>query len=121
MATIEYEWRLLADFIQAEGQWRPDSIFFVVGDHQPRLDCGFSEITYHTPVHVLSKDAGFVERFGDVGFSQGLFTEPGARAPLNHEGLFSLIVIKLGEHHGRAGGSSGQYFPEGITLGGLMR
>jgi hypothetical protein len=113
LATIEYEWRILADFIEAEGEKSPDAIFIVVGDHQPRLDCESSAITFHTPVHVLSKDAAFVERFSDVGFSPGLFAEPAPRAPLFHEGLFSLIVTQLAER--------GTYFPNGIGLGGLMR
>jgi hypothetical protein len=122
LATIEYEWRLMADFIQAEGEKRPDAIFILVGDHQPRLDCESSPVTFNTPVHVVSKDAVFVDRFSDRGFSPGLFAEPGARTPLFHEGLFSLIVTELAEHNSDAEGSfRGAYFPNGIGLAGLMR
>jgi hypothetical protein len=122
LATIEYEWRLLADFIEAEGEKSPDAIFIVLGDHQPRLDCESSPTTFHTPVHVVSKDAAFVARFSDVGFSRGLFAEPGARLPLLHEGLFSLFVTQLAEHNAFDDGSSGcTYYPSGIGLAGLMR
>jgi hypothetical protein len=109
--TVEYEWRALADFIEARKA--EDALIIVLGDHQPRLECPGQSITYHTPIHVLSRDAALVDRFADVGLEPGLYAEPGRHAPLKHEGLFSLIVTQLT--------SKGTYLPDGIGLSGLRR
>jgi hypothetical protein len=112
--TVEYEWRALADFIEARRE--EDALLVLVGDHQPRLSCGPGPLNYDTVVHVLSRDQGLVDRFADVGLTPGLFAEPGQRPPLKHEGLFSLLVAKL-----TGAPAATTYAPAGIHPSGLRR
>lgn len=119
--TVVYEWRALADFIESEAS--KDAIFFVVGDHQPLLERTMDDVdelarlqTLNTPVHVLSRDTAFVERFDKWGFAPGLFAEAGTGG-LMHEGLFSLFVSELVAHLGPPGETRfTRYEPEGSSL-----
>lgn len=125
--AVVYDWRALADFIEAEAT--DDAVFFIVGDHQPLLerttsdrilsdiDAASTRQTMLTPVHVLSRDAAFVRRFEAYGFVDGLFVEA-VPAPLRHEGLFSLFATELVSHHGEAADGV-RYFPRGLGLAGL--
>ncbi len=119
LKSVEYEWRALAEFLEADRS--QDAVIVVLGDHQPRLESNSpGEVTFHTPVHILSKDGAFVESFADIGFQQGLYAEPGRGQTLNHEGLFSLLVTKLGAAYGTPETRwLATYFPEGISLRGL--
>lgn len=118
--TVEYEWRVLAELIEREAS--DDAIFFVMGDHQPRLSCPSVEKSFETPVHIISRDSSFLERFDAVGFTPGFFATPQQHPVLRHEGLFSLWVSKLLEHSGEAPSVAAQlYQPQGIGLPGLLR
>jgi hypothetical protein len=108
---IEYEWRALADFIDAR---KEDALFVIVGDHQPLLACGDAPVTFNTPLHVLSRDRALIDRFAEVGLQPGLWSEPGQRPPLRHEGLYSLLVSRLA-------GQGAPYYPTGIALSSLRR
>jgi hypothetical protein len=111
LTTIEYEWRVLADFIDARA--KEDALIIVVGDHQPRLDCPGGQIDFNTPIHVISRDPKLVDLFADVGLTPGLYAEPAQHPALKHEGLFSLLASKLAP--------SLPYFPTGISQSGLRR
>jgi hypothetical protein len=117
--SVEYEWRALADFLEADRS--RDAVIVVLGDHQPRLESNApGDVTFHTPVHILSKDGGFVESFAELGLQPGLHAEPGRSPPLNHEALFSLLVTKLAAAYGTPETKQfARYFPEGISLRGL--
>lgn len=121
MRSIVYEWRALADFIEAESS--DDAIFFIVGDHQPLLERTMDDVaelarlqSLNTPVHVISRDAAFVERFAARGFVEGLYAKAGP-AELMHEGLFSLFVREFVARHGEVGQTFfTPYFPQGSSL-----
>ena len=117
--TIEYEWRALADFLDARKN--EDALILIVGDHQPLLQCPGVPMSMNTPIHVLSRDPRLVELFADQGLSPGLYTEPGKIAPLKHEGLYSLIVSKLTSLDRPPGAVAPAYFPSGIPQSGLRR
>lgn len=129
--AVEYEWRVLADFIEQEAAG--DAIFVVVGDHQPliertafeRFDVDAADSarvqSFNTLVHVLSRDEAFVNRFEQHGFTPGLFPESGTGG-LRHEGLFSLLVTELVAHMGETGASAHvRYWPDGATPGAFVR
>ena len=117
LATIEYEWRVLADFIEARRD--EDALLIVIGDHQPtRIECADVPVNFDTPIHVISRDRLLVDSFAEVGLTAGLFAEPGRSPPLRHEGLFSLLVAKLTAQTGPA---PVEYLPTGIPLNGLHR
>lgn len=117
--SIEYEWRVLLDLLEADRS--RELVVIVMGDHQPRLESNPpGELTFNAPVHVLSKDPAFVERFAQLGFQPGLYAEPGRAPPLLHEGLFSLWVTQLAGSYGTNETKRfAEYFPEGIGLAGL--
>jgi len=118
--SIEYEWRLLLDVLEAD-QSR-EIVVVIVGDHQPRLESDApGAVTMHSPVHVLSRDAAFVERFAEQGFEPGLYVKPGSHPALSHAGLFSLLVSKLAAAYGAAGSREATYYPRGIRLSTLSR
>jgi hypothetical protein len=112
LADVAYEWRVLAGFIEAHRD--EDALFVVLGDHQPLLHCGDEADTFETPLHLIARDATLVDRFADVGLVPGLYAPPGARPPLRHEGLYSLLIAKLAE-------CSDCYVPEGIAPSALRR
>ncbi len=118
--TLEYEWRGLADLI--ESQRGEDTVFIVLGDHQPKLPCnGGKPMSFNTPLHIISRDPALLERFSAAGFSDGLLVSPGARAPLAHEGLFSLFVVTFAAAWGDASHTPLERMPEGISLSTLYR
>lgn len=117
--SIEYEWRVLTDFLEADPA--EDLVVVVLGDHQPRLESNPpGEVTFNAPLHVLSRDPALIERFVAAGFQRGLFAEPGRGPALKHEGLFSLFVSKLSEAYGTPETRRfARYYPDGISLAGL--
>lgn len=121
LKSVEYDWRAFTEFLEAERS--PEIVVLLLGDHQPRLESNApGEVTFHTPVHVISRDAAFVEQFAKLGFQRGLFAEPGRAPPLLHEALFSLLVSELADAYGTPETKGlATYFPEGITLRGLTR
>ena len=73
-----------------------------------------------TPVHVISRNRAFVERFAAYGFTPGIFAEPGT-GNLKHEGLQSLFIHELvGEYGGADEQRFTKYYPDGLGLGGLV-
>ena len=120
--SVAYEWRLLTEWLESEAS--KDAVVLILGDHQPRLedDADLSGVgkTFHTPVHVLSRTAAFVDAFSDVGFDPGLYATPKPLAALRHEGLFSLLVSRLTAAYGKSSPLV-RYLPKGIGLAGLSR
>jgi hypothetical protein len=124
--SIEYQWRTLLEFI--EGEPSDDAVFILVGDHQPMLDgttvqeraVAQQKQSAMTPVHVISRNRAFVERFAAYGFTPGIFAEPGTGG-LKHEGLQSLFIHEIvGEYGGPDEQRFTQYYPQGLGLGGLV-
>jgi hypothetical protein len=117
--SIAYEFRLLTEWLESEvGR---DSVILIVGDHQPRLESDHpGPITLDTPVHVLSRDAAFVDGFAARGFQVGMYADPTSAPPLRHDALFSLMISALAARYGSADASShAHYYPNGIPLAGL--
>jgi phosphoglycerol transferase MdoB-like AlkP superfamily enzyme len=112
MNAIEYQLRFLTDFILKNG--RDNAVYVLIGDHQPqqvsRHDDGFE-----TPVHIISRDAGFVESFRDYGFVDGLIVDD-IVATIRHEGFYSLFIRTLLASYGQSGGVLPDYLPNGIVL-----
>jgi hypothetical protein len=119
--TLEYEWRCLAEEIDREGG--DDTLFVIMGDHQPKLPANDGvEITWRTPVHVISKDKALVDAFAGRGFAPGLFVIPApAQTTLQHEGIFSLLVSQLAAQLGDEAHTSLRYAPSGISLASIYQ
>ncbi|MBX7114310.1 MAG: CDP-alcohol phosphatidyltransferase family protein [Myxococcaceae bacterium] len=118
--TVQYEWRVLLEMIEREAS--DDAIFFILGDHQPRLSCAPATKSFETPVHVISKSEPFLQRFDALGFAPGLYAKPAQNTPLLHEGFFSMVVSKMTEQYGEMPAQAPSlYFPNGIGHAGLLR
>jgi hypothetical protein len=114
---IEYDWRVLTGYLQAEAP--PNSLVVVVGDHQPP---GIDNASSATPVHVLSRDGSLVRRFESYGFSEGL-RPPAAADTLHHAGLYSMLTRVLTAHSAADTDSSSAlppYHPQGIEHTALL-
>ncbi len=123
--SVEYQWRTLLEFI--EGEAGDDAVFILIGDHQPLLEGTMEQErefakqqSSFTPVHVISRNHEFVERFAAYGFTPGIFAEPGT-GNLKHEGLQSLFIHEIvGEYGGPGEQRFTQYYPQGLGLGALV-
>ncbi|MDX2286424.1 MAG: sulfatase-like hydrolase/transferase [Bacteroidia bacterium] len=111
LRTIEYELRMFVDFVL--NTQNPNSVFLIMGDHQP------PEITYYggdgleTPVHLISRDTALIGSLLPYGFRRGLEADTTLPAPLKHEGLYSLMMRELLRQYG-AEDRLPTYLPDGI-------
>lgn len=113
--AVEYEWRALLEFIESEPT--DDAVFIIVGDHQPFLGPWQTPDSWLTPVHVVTRHVPTLEAFDAASFRPHLFP-PREELSLNHEGLLSLIISRLGLADGQPGAGADS-LPRGISLGGL--
>lgn len=109
--AVEYQLRFLADFILASGS--DDAIFVLVGDHQPQQVSRRAD-GFETPLHVISRDAGFVQSLRAYGFDDGLLAQDMA-VDLRHEGFYSLFVRTLLASYGQGDRVLPDYLPYGIV------
>ncbi len=110
--SINYELRFLTDYILKASD--DDSIFIIIGDHQPQQVSRRSD-SFDTPVHILSRDGAFVEALLDYGFAPGLAVEE-VTANLKHEGFYSMFVRVLLAQYGQGIRALPDYLPGGITV-----
>jgi hypothetical protein len=113
--TIRYQMEMLSDFIRNEEA--EDSIFILVGDHQPP-QVSRREDGWDTPIHIVSRDPEFVASFMDYGFEPGLKVE-NSEPVMRHEGLYSLLVRILLKHHGAEDVTLPAYLPNGLPFDAL--
>jgi hypothetical protein len=96
LAAIEYELRMLVDFILETGD--EDTIFLLVGDHQPPQVSRRAD-GWETPVHIIAKDQELLAAFDAAGFLRGLQVDA-APAELHHEAMYPLLMRVLFERYG---------------------
>lgn len=85
---VEYTYRWLGGFLrQAEPR---ETLFVLVGDHQPTANISGEGARWDVPVHIVSRDPTLLKGFVDQGFRPGL--DP-ARQPLG--GLHDLTAMLL--------------------------
>jgi len=109
--AVEYQLRFLTDFILDTG--RDDAIYVLVGDHQPQQVSRPAD-GFETPLHVISRDARFVESLQAYGFDDGLIARDVA-ADLRHEGFYSLFVRALLASYGQGDRVLPDYLPYGVV------
>jgi hypothetical protein len=110
--SIRYELKVLSDFIRSDAA--ENSIFVLVGDHQPP-QVSRRDDSSDTPIHIISRDADFIESFLEYGFNAGMdvsVVEPVMR----HEGLYSLLVRQLLQQYGKEGVDLPNYLPNGVSF-----
>jgi hypothetical protein len=109
--AVEYQLQMLTQFILDVGD--ENSIFVLIGDHQPpavsRRADGWS-----TPIHIISRDARFVDAFAEYGFTPGLEVSD-LEPSLRHEGFYSLFMRELLGRYAAGAIAEPAYLPEGIV------
>jgi hypothetical protein len=111
LAAIEYELRMLTDFILQTGD--EDAIFILVGDHQPPQVSRRAD-GWETPVHIIAKDPALLADFGEYGFVPGLQVDL-AQGELHHEGMYSLLMRVLLGRYGSSQVAGPGYWPDGAN------
>ncbi len=110
--AIEYELRFLTDFmIEHEDE---DAIFVLIGDHQPPRVSRRSD-GWDTPIHIISRDADFVDSFDEYGFVPGLQVQE-VVPTMRHEGFYTMFLRQLLSNYGETPSDLPPYFPQGIVL-----
>jgi hypothetical protein len=67
---VEYTYRALGGFLrQAEQR---DTVFILVGDHQPTANISGEGASWDVPVHIVARDPELLKRFAEQGFRPGL-------------------------------------------------
>ncbi len=112
LTAIHYELTMLVEFITTTAD--EDDIFVIIGDHQPARVATYAD-GWDTPIHIISKDAAFVEAFSDYGFEPGLETGDDVQT-MRHEGIYSLLMHNLLQAYGLDGQQLPAYMPEGLPL-----
>ena len=85
---VDYTYRWIGGYLR---QPRPrDTVYVLVGDHQPTANVSGEGASWDVPVHVISSDPQLLQRFVEQGFVAGL--EP-PRAPLG--GMHELTGMLL--------------------------
>lgn len=111
LSAIEYELRMLVDFILTTGD--EDSIFILVGDHQPPQVSRRAD-GWETPVHIVAKDPALLAAFGEYGWVDGLQVDVDRQA-MHHEGMYSLLMRVLYATYGNRHLAGPGYLPDGAN------
>ena len=109
--AVEYQLRFLTDFILDAGS--DDAIYVLIGDHQPQQVSRRAD-GFETPLHVISRDARFVESLQAYGFDEGLLARD-MTVDLRHEGFYSLFVRALLASYGQGDRVLPDYLPYGVV------
>jgi hypothetical protein len=113
--SIRYQLEMLSDFIRKEEA--EDSIFVLIGDHQPP-QVSRREDGWDVPIHIVSRDPELIASFMDYGFEPGLCVE-NSEPVMRHEGLYSLLVRLILQRFGAEGTELPAYLPDGLSFDAL--
>ena len=92
LGTVNYVYRWLGGYF---GLAEPrESVYVLVGDHQPTANITGERVPWDVPVHIISRDRALLERFKAQGFSDGLWPDRKVLGGLHH--LTSLLLSGFG-------------------------
>lgn len=74
--TIDYSLETLGSYMARFGK---DTVFVILGDHQPAAIVTGAGASRSVPLHVVSADAGLIDSFRRAGFSSGMVPKPETR------------------------------------------
>jgi hypothetical protein len=92
VASVNYVYRWLHGYFE-----RPEAretVYVLVGDHQPTANITGEGVPWDVPVHIISRDRALLERFKAQGFSDGLWPDRRVLGELHH--LTSLLLTGFG-------------------------
>jgi hypothetical protein len=85
VTSIIYEIRVLKNFI--ERFIKDDTLMIIMGDHQPNVQITGPASSWSVPVHVISRNKGFLDPFESRGYTPGLIP----RQPPPHPGMETVL------------------------------
>ncbi len=116
--AIKYQISFLSDFIK--NKLNDDSIVILIGDHQPPLITN-AKSGYETPVHIISKDAEFLETLNEYHFEDGLQVEEREKNNVTHPGMYYILLRSLIKRFGKKNADLIPYLKNGILLNQLNK
>lgn len=111
--AVKYQFEMIDAFLRNEAD--SNSVFVLIGDHQPP-ELGMDwRYNFSTPVHVVTRDSSFLRQWTDQGFEPGLFASSGSQKPIQHEAMFSLFVSQMLRRYGQ-GQPEVPWIPDGLLI-----
>jgi hypothetical protein len=91
VTSVVYDFKVLVEFLarMVDG----DAITIILGDHQPNLKITGDGQPWSVPVHIISRNPGFIQPFIRRGYTPGFIPSQ----PLPHSDIASLLWILLEE------------------------
>ena len=86
ITAIAYEIKVLKNFI--EKYVKDDTLIIIMGDHQPNVQITGPQSPWSVPVHVISRNAAYLDPFKRKGYSAGLIP----RQPPPHPGMETFLL-----------------------------
>jgi hypothetical protein len=109
--SICYQFDNIAAFVNSYG--KGNDIFFLMGDHQPPLLSNPEAFGLNTPVHIFSKDKGFIEGFREYGFESDITK---CRQFVTHEGMYSVFLREFIKNYSTSYTKLPPYEPNGLQI-----
>jgi hypothetical protein len=98
LRMVDYTLRWLGGFLR---QKEPrETVYILVGDHQPTANISGEGSSWDVPVHIVSRDAALLKRFTDQGFRAGL--EPPRKSLGGMHELTALVLRAFAAPHAPA-------------------
>ncbi|MEE9167066.1 MAG: sulfatase-like hydrolase/transferase [Candidatus Neomarinimicrobiota bacterium] len=110
---ISYQFQVIGNYVVEKAP--ENSIVLIMGDHQPPVLTG-TDSGHKTPIHIISRDRGFINSFGAYGFVPGGYKDPHQAGSIKHEAVFSMVIRSLVNHNGTV-----EYLPDGLPLSVLRQ
>ncbi len=114
LATIDYEWDFLEQFITHKA--KEDDLFILIGDHQPpAMEHQIWHLIndYAVPLHVISRGNRVDSLLSELNFTPGLTPPVQDSIQWRHEGVYSLIRHLL-EPQSSSARKKARVYPHGI-------
>jgi Sulfatase len=92
LATVDYVYQWLTGYFKLPEP--RETIYVLVGDHQPTANITGEHPSWDVPVHIISRDRLLLDRFKAQGFSDGLWPDRTALGGLHH--LTSVLLSGFG-------------------------
>jgi hypothetical protein len=92
VASVNYVYRWLTGYFELPEA--RETVYVLVGDHQPTANITGERVPWDVPVHIISRDPALLERFKAQGFSDGLWPDRRVLGGLHH--LTSLLLTGFG-------------------------
>jgi len=109
--AIKYEYDVMGQFINQHGT--NNDIFILVGDHQPPALVQPEKHGFSTPIHIVSKDIGFLDDFDRFGFKEEITDQD---EEIRHESFYSIFLQVFAKHYAMNAVNIPAYEPQGIQL-----